>query len=146
MSEIISTPNVSSAPEQEVQANLLLSDIMNNAESISASVENGSYIKTEAENEVREKLEVKSESSGIRLEASRDLIHDPEWNLSGKYTETLKVYASIPQVAAALVITVAGKTQAVEYSDPYGKKGIDGLEDALEAIQLAVEELQSSTS
>lgn len=147
MSETHTTnnPNIVQSPELEQQASLVISEIMDNPQKIGANTEDGSYSKTETENEVREKIDVGTEHSGVKLRASRQREHDPERHLPGKFVEAADVYASVPGIAQVLLIVVNGKVQAIEYGDQFGSKNdISALEDALEAIKFAVEELESS--
>jgi hypothetical protein len=148
MSESTTTnPNIIPVPELEQQASLLLGTIMDNPQAIGANEEDGSYSKTETVNEVREKITIGTEQSGVTLVASRQLEHDPQRHLPGKFVEALSVYASIPGIAQVLLATVDGKIQAIEYSDQFDSKNdLSGLEDAVEAIKFAVEELESVKS
>jgi hypothetical protein len=137
----VNNPNIAVILEQERQANLLLTEIMDNPKSIGASVEKGNYSRVETENEVHEKIDVESEHSDVKLRASRSLEHDPKRHLPGKHSETITIYTNIPSIAQLSLVMVNGKVWSIEYGDQFGSKNMDGLEEALEAIRFAIKEL-----
>jgi hypothetical protein len=141
------SPNTAPLAELEHQASLLLTDIMDNPQSVGASIEDGSYSKVETEHEIHEKIDVGSGLSSVELRVSRDREHDPKRHMPGKFVEAMTVYASIPGIAQVVLMVMNGKVGAVEYGDPFGtKNGLDGLEEAIDAVKLAVEERRSLAS
>lgn len=146
---VIANPDVAPSSEQQERATSLLTEIIDSPDSIGASTEDGTYSKTQTENELRETIDVGSPHGGLKLKASRIREHDPERHLPGKQSETLTIYASIPDIAQVNLVIVDGKVWSVDYSDPFvtmNQEGdFSGLNEALDAIKVAVDELHLQT-
>jgi hypothetical protein len=135
-------PNTTPLAELEHRASLLLTNIMDNPHSVGASVEDGNYSKVDTEYGTREQIEVGTENSRSEtwLKISRAVEHDPKFHIPGKFVETMTAFTNIPGVAQVRMMIMDGKATYLEYSDPYARKSTDGLEEAIEAVKLAVEE------